>query len=264
VSEASAGWVLLTPLNVVTAPIGMVLVRFPFVTMVTLMVMVQVVAADSDPPLKVMVLSPTAPDKVPPQVPVLKLGGLAMIIPAGIVSVNSIPVRGALSGLRSSMLMVEAEPPNTVNGIKGFIHHNMEVANCQIGSGWCGWMDDRRRAVNRSADVRDGDGVGCCVVEVPRPCTFTLMVQIPGTPPTWAGIVPPVRVINCVFATAVRVPPQVVVASGTAAIHTPLAGGVPPMVASESVRETFTNCVAILLVSVIVRRENPLGFTVGG
>ena len=263
VSEASAGWVLLTPLNVVTAPIGMVLVRFPFVTMVTLRVMVQVVAADSDPPLKVTVLSPTTPDKVPPQVPVLKLGGLAMIIPAGIVSVNPIPVRGALSGLRSSMLIVEAEPPNTVNGLKALFTTiwRLPIVRLAVAAA-TGLM-----TVAEPSTVPLTFAMGMVLVrvaEVPRPCTSTLMVQIPGTLPTWAGIVPPVRVINCVFATAVRVPPQVVVALGTAAINTPLAGGVPPMVVSESVTETFTNCVAMLLVSVIVRRESPLGFTIGG
>src|SRR5690606_25201463 len=42
VKDASVGWVLLTPLNVVTAPAGMRFVRLPFTFMLTRSVSVQV------------------------------------------------------------------------------------------------------------------------------------------------------------------------------------------------------------------------------
>lgn len=61
------------------------------------------------------------------------------------------------------------------------------------------------------------------VAFVPLPITSTVIVQMPATLPTWAGIVPPLNEIACVPAAAVTVPlPQVVLAFGAGAMTTPL------------------------------------------
>ncbi len=62
--------------------------------------------------------------------------------------------------------------------------------------------------------------------------TWTVMVQVPGGAGgvTLAGMVPPARVIVCVPALAVRVPPQVLVAfGGFATSKTPGKGSEMPM-----------------------------------
>src|SRR6266540_1543766 len=96
VRDASAGCGLLAPPVAVTAPAGIIFVRLPLTVMVTLRVSVQVPFAGRLPPLKDMVLVPGFPVSVPPQVPVEKLGGFAMIIPGGIVSVKVIPFSGVV------------------------------------------------------------------------------------------------------------------------------------------------------------------------
>ena len=120
VNVASAGSTLMTPLVVVTAPAGIVFVRLPLTVMVTLSVKIQRPEAGRLPALNAKELSPGVPVSVPPHVPTLKLSGVARIIPAGILSLNAIPDSASVPGLSNSILMVEAEPPKTVNGLKPF------------------------------------------------------------------------------------------------------------------------------------------------
>ncbi len=96
----------------------MVLVRLLLTVMVALSVRVQFAAEARLPPLKVNVLVSGTPVKVPPQVPTLKLGGLAMIIPAGMVSVKEMPLKGVFWGLFKRTLKMEEDPPNTESGLK--------------------------------------------------------------------------------------------------------------------------------------------------
>src|SRR5690349_1324296 len=87
------------------------------------------------------------------------------------------------------------------------------------------------------------------------------MVQIPATLPTWAGMVPPLKITVCVPGVAVTVPaPQVVLILGVAATTTPLT--VVP--GNGSVRETLLSWLTFVLVRVIVSVEIPLGLTVDG
>ncbi len=76
--------------------------------------------AGNTPPEKVNTFVPTVPVSVPPQVPVLKLGGAAMIMPAGMVSVNWMPLSAELLGLINCTLRTEDAPPNTVRGLNPF------------------------------------------------------------------------------------------------------------------------------------------------
>lgn len=107
-------------MKVVTAPARMRFVRLPLTVIVALRVSVQLVEAAREPPLKEKEVEPGVPVRVPPQAPVFKLGGFAMIIPAGMLSVNAMPVRAALFGLTNWTLKVDAEPPKTVKGLKPF------------------------------------------------------------------------------------------------------------------------------------------------
>ena len=120
VKVASAGSTLMTPFVVVTAPAGIVFVRLPLTVIVTLSVKVQRPDSGRLPPLNEKELSPGVPVRVPPHVPTLKLRGLARIMPAGILSVNSMPANAIVPGFSNSILMVEEEPPKTVNGLKPF------------------------------------------------------------------------------------------------------------------------------------------------
>lgn len=87
------------------------------------------------------------------------------------------------------------------------------------------------------------------------------MVQIPGTPPTRAGTIPPVKEIVWAPATAVTVPgPQVVAALGIGAITTPLV----VLPGKVSVNEVLISGERLLLVRVIVRVDRPFGLTVVG
>ena len=121
VAAASCGFV--APLNVVTAPAGIVLVRLPLTVMVVLRVNVQFPAAGRLPPLNENVLAPGTPMIVPPHVPTFRLDGLAIMIPASgsaILSVKAIPVRGVLLGFVNTTLNVEDAPPVTESGRKPF------------------------------------------------------------------------------------------------------------------------------------------------
>lgn len=120
VKEACEGWALVAPLKVVTELAPMVLVRFPLVVMVTLRVNVQFAPGFSCPPLKEKVLDPGMAVIEPPQVPTLRLAGLATIMPDGILSVKAMPFSTTLLGLTSCTLNVEAEPPKTVRGLNPF------------------------------------------------------------------------------------------------------------------------------------------------
>lgn len=120
VNEACTGSAFVTPLVVVTAPAGIVLVKFPFTVMVAWRVSVHLARGASVPPLKENELFPAVPVRVPPQVPTLKFTGSARIMFAGIVSVNAIPVRVAVPGLINWILMVEVAPPVTMRGSKPF------------------------------------------------------------------------------------------------------------------------------------------------
>lgn len=124
VKEACAGSGLLTPFAVVTALAGMIFVRLPLTVMVTLRVSVQLPPGGRLPPLNEKEFAPGAPLSVPPQAPTLKFSGLARIMPVpgtvstGMLSVNVIAVSATLFGLIKWMLIVDAEPPKTVNGSK--------------------------------------------------------------------------------------------------------------------------------------------------
>ena len=123
VKVAAAGCGFVAPLNVVTAPAGIVLVRLPLTVMVVLRVNVQFPAADRLPPLNENVPAPGAPVSVPPHVPTFRLAGLAIIIPARgrvILSVKAIPVKGVLLGFVNSTLNVDDAPPVTESGRKPF------------------------------------------------------------------------------------------------------------------------------------------------
>lgn len=116
VSEACTGSALVTPFAVVTAPAGIVFVKFPLTVMVAFIVIVHLPNGGSVPPLKENELVPGVPVSVPPQVPTLKFTGSASSISAGIVSVKAIPVSVAVPGLINSMLIVDEAPPVTING----------------------------------------------------------------------------------------------------------------------------------------------------
>lgn len=119
VNEASAGSGLLAPSKVVTVFAGIVFVRLPLIVMVTLRVSVHLLPAGKRPPLNEKELAPEVPLSVPPQIPTLKLSGLARIIPDGILSVNAMLVSPILLfGLINKILIVDTELPNTVNGSK--------------------------------------------------------------------------------------------------------------------------------------------------
>lgn len=108
---------MVAPLKVVTAPATMVFVRFPLTVMVAFKVRVQEDAAGNTPPENTNVPLPTTPVSVPLQEPVLKLGGLAMIMPAGILSVKVIPLSAELLGFINCTLRTEEAPPKTVRGL---------------------------------------------------------------------------------------------------------------------------------------------------
>ena len=118
VKVASAGSGLVTPFVVLTAPAGIVFVKFPLAFMVALRVNVQLELAARLPPLNEKELSPGFPLSAPPQVPTTKSVGPARYIPDGMVSVKLIPVNDTVLGLISWMLIVEEEPPKTVRGLK--------------------------------------------------------------------------------------------------------------------------------------------------
>ena len=126
VSEADVGVPFVTPLNVLTAPAGMVFVRLPFTVMVTLRLSVHSSPASKAPPLKEKVLVPGVPVIVAPgpQSPTaegVKSGGSAIIIPAGILSTKVISVNTAdVLGLRNSIFNVDTAPPYTNCGTKPF------------------------------------------------------------------------------------------------------------------------------------------------
>lgn len=114
VREAEVGSAFVARLpSVLIAPAAMVFVRFPFTVMVALRVKVQLPRAGSEPPANTKELSPGLPVRVPPQVPTLKLVGLARIMLGGMESVNVMPVNGTVPGLMISILIVEAAPPKT-------------------------------------------------------------------------------------------------------------------------------------------------------
>ena len=106
------------PLNVVTPLIGISLVRLPFTVVVMLRLKVQDAPAARLPPLNEKLPAPGLPVSVPPQVPKLKAGGLEMIMPNGMLSENTIPLKGAPLLFLSSTLSVEADPPDTFKGEK--------------------------------------------------------------------------------------------------------------------------------------------------
>lgn len=120
VNEASAGSGLLAPFKDVIALAGMTFVRLPLTVIVALRVNVQVPETGRLPPLNEKEPSPGAPLSVPPQVPTLKFTGLARIIPLGMLSVNAIPVSATFPGFINWTLIVEADPPKTVSGLKPF------------------------------------------------------------------------------------------------------------------------------------------------
>lgn len=120
VKVASAGSAFVTPLSVVTAPDGMVFVRFPFTVMVALRVNTHLPRGGRVPPLNENVFAPGEPLMVPPHVPTFGLTGLYRIMFPGMLSVKAIFVSVALLGLINSILIVEAAPPVTINGSKPF------------------------------------------------------------------------------------------------------------------------------------------------
>ena len=65
VNEAATGSAFVTPLFVVTAPAGIVFVRFPFTVIVALSVNVQLPKGGRVPPPKENELAPGAPLRVP-------------------------------------------------------------------------------------------------------------------------------------------------------------------------------------------------------
>ena len=89
------------------------------------------------------------------------------------------------------------------------------------------------------------------------PKILILIVQTPGTDPTWAGIEPPVSWIACVPGTAITVPPeQVVLALGTGAtVRSP---------GKLSDTNTSTSGEVFVFCKVIVRVDTPKGATASG
>jgi hypothetical protein len=120
VSEAATGSTFVTPFVVVTAPAGIVFVRLPFTVMVALRVRVHLPKGGRVPPLKEKELAAGTPLSVPPQVPTLKLTGLARIMPLGMLSLKAIPVSVTAPGLIKSILIIEDEPPKTWGGSNPF------------------------------------------------------------------------------------------------------------------------------------------------
>ncbi len=98
--------------------------------------------------------------------------------------------------------------------------------------------------------------------ELWTPRTFTVIVQIPGVPPPdWAGIVPFVRVMICVPASAMTTPgAQVVLALGVGATKISFAA----VFGRLSVNNTFTRGVVLVFVRVIVRVDKPPGLIIDG
>lgn len=84
---------------------------------------------------------------------------------------------------------------------------------------------------------------------------------MPGTPPTWAGILPLLNVMICDPPLTGTVPlPQVVFPLGVGAIEI----SPPPMVVKLSVRDTPVIGAGFVLDRVIVRVERPPGLTAFG
>src|ERR1041385_5487543 len=141
VSEAFAGSGLLAPSLVVPALAGIVFVRLPLTFIVTLKVKVQFAAAARLAPLKANVSSPGLPESAPPQLPTAKFAGLAINIPLGRWSVKATPVSGTLFELNNSILSVEAEPPNTVNGLNAFTTPTLRLVMAKFAvADWEGLM----------------------------------------------------------------------------------------------------------------------------
>ncbi len=121
VNDAAAGSTLvIVPLAVITAPAGIVFVRLPLTFMVALRVSVQSPRGGRLPRLNEKDPSPAAPVRVPPHVPTSKFTGLARTMPVGITSEKPMPVSGTDPGLFNWMLILEADPPKTVNGSNPF------------------------------------------------------------------------------------------------------------------------------------------------
>ncbi len=108
---------LLAPFVVVTAPMGMVLVRVLITFMVVLTVIKQLLLAAMVPPSKENEVALGMAVTVPPQVVVGRVGA-ARYMPAGKESVNSTPVNTALLGFVRVSVRVEEAPPKTVFGEK--------------------------------------------------------------------------------------------------------------------------------------------------
>ena len=148
---------------------------------------------------------------------------------------------------------MDAEPPKTVRGVKLLFTVTLRLAtvNIAVAGNWGFTVVPDKLAVTFA--------IGIVLVRVPAaPVAFksTLIAQVPVIMPTWAGTIPPVSVMELDPAIAVKTPPQLVEAFGTAAT-TRLAG-------KESVRFRLVNALRYGLVSVIVVVDEPFGLTVMG
>jgi len=158
---------------------------------------------------------------VPPQV-VVGEAGAAMNIPAGKLSVNATPVKTALLGLERVRVRVEAEPPKTVFGEKLLLTLILREATVKEADAEVGleiFVD-----VPWIVPVRSPAAIVFDQLPVVTPTTSSTTVQIPGTPPTCAGIVALLKEIFRVPAVATRTAsePQLVYALAGLAIITPL------------------------------------------
>jgi len=194
--------------------------------MVAFSVKVQEVAAGRTPFENVNVLLPTIPERFPPQVPVLKLGGSAMTMPAGMLSVKVMPFSAELFGLINCTLRTEDAPPKTVRGLNPLTTW-MPIGSTRIlAVAFATGL--RVVAVPWIVPITFVVGIVFVYVAVtPRPMTLTTIVHLPGTAPTWAGMVPPVRTIFLFDPVKVRVPPQSVEAFGGTATRMEFATAPP-------------------------------------
>lgn len=238
-------------------------VRLPFTFMVVLSVSVQRLEGFNTPPLKVKVRSPGTAVKVPPQVPVDRFGGLAINMPSGIVSVKPTPVKTVLFGLTNCTLIMDEEPPNTVSGAKPFTTPRESGVIFKIALA----SATGRMTVPSPERVPETFSLLTVLVRsvaalAGEAITSTLMVQMPGTPPTCAGMVPLASEMVCwpaVTLTSLTLP-QVELLTGPAATVI----SVPPMVLRLSVSETPVTGTVFVFDNVIVSVDFPPGLTVPG
>ena len=200
----------------VTAPIGIVLLRLPLLTDVTLTVTVQLPPAGMVPPDNENAPAPATAETEPPAQVVPAPVGLATKRVAGRLSVNAAPVRALPLELLRVTVRTETPPPGIVAGANAFVPVSGDSA-----------VTDRVALAGvpfvwPSTVTRDPAGIVLMWLAGIAEVTSAWKVHVPGVGPTWAGMMAPEIESVPPPAAALTTPEaQVVEAFGTAAITTP-------------------------------------------